>query len=82
MCHLGDFDSRGRSREARLAGLELADWAKVSLSKAVDASYSKPVGLTWSQLPLLSALVVLRPRKLLLGNSRAEQSHITCGGDS
>lgn len=82
MCHLGDFDSRGRSGEARLAGLELADWAKVSLSKAVDASDSEPVGLTWSQLLLLSALVVLRPRKPLLGNSRAEQSHITCGRDS
>lgn len=74
MRHLGDFDRRGRSREARLAGLEHADWTKVSPSKAVDASNSKPVGLTWSQLLLLSALVVLRARNLLLENSRA-QSH-------
>lgn len=76
MCHLGDFDSRGCSREARLAGLELANWAKVSASKAVDASNSKPVALPWSQLLLLSALVVLRPRKLLLEKSRAQSQNL------
>lgn len=64
---LGDFDSRGRSREAWLAGLELADWAEVSLAEAVEACNSESVGLTWSQLPLLSALVVLRHWQLPLG---------------
>lgn len=58
--HLADFDTRGRSREARLAGLELADRAEVSLAKAVDACDSEPVGLTWSQVLLLPALIVLK----------------------
>lgn len=66
MCHLGDSDSRGRSREAGLAGLELADWTEGPLSETVDSSDSEPVGQTWRQFLLLSALVVLRPRELLL----------------
>ena len=66
MRHLGDFDSRGRSREAGLAGLELTDWAKVSLVEAVDACHSEPVGLTRSQLLLFPALIVQRAGQLLL----------------
>lgn len=67
ICHLGNLDSRGRSRETRLTGLELTDWAEISLVKAVDACNSEPVCLTWSQLLLLPALVVLRPWQLPLG---------------
>lgn len=66
MCHLGDSDSRGRSGEPRLAGLELADWTEGPLSETVDSSDSEPVGQTWDQFLLLSALVVLWPRELLL----------------
>ncbi len=68
--HLGYFDSRWRSRETRLAGLKLADWAEVSPTKAVNACNSEPVGLTWSQLLLLSALVVLRSGQLSLEESK------------
>lgn len=70
ICHLGNFDSRGRSWEARLASLEFADWAEFSLAKAVEACNSEPVSLTWSQLPLLSVLVVLRPGQLPLWKSK------------
>lgn len=70
-CHLGDPDSRGRSRETGLTGLELADWAEDSKSKAVDAGDSEPVGQTRRQFPLLSALVVLGPRKLPLWEQRS-----------
>lgn len=74
LSHLGDSDSRGRSRESRLAGFELTDWTEVSLSKAVDASDSEPVGLTWTQLLLLPALVVLRPWQLLLEEAHIERT--------
>lgn len=78
LLHLANFDSRGSSREAGLACLKLADWAVVSLTKTVDACHSEPVGLTWSQLLLLPALVVLRPRQLsmeggLNGRKRMER---------
>lgn len=68
LCYL---DSRGRSRETRLAGLELSDWAEVSLAKDIDACDPEPVGLTWTELLLLSALVVLRPWQLPLVEKKA-----------
>lgn len=61
--HLADPDSRGRSGEAGLAGFELTAGAEVSLTEAVDSCHPEPVRLTGKQLPPLSALVVLRPRR-------------------
>lgn len=75
--HLCNFDSRGCSGETRLAGLELTDRAEVSLTKAIDACDSEPVGLTWSQFLLLPALVVPRPRKLPLEESKGPSEDVS-----
>lgn len=89
--HLADPDSRGRSGEAGLAGLELTGGAEVSLTEAVDSCHSEPVRLTRKQLAPLPALIVLRPRRPpagrgLMGNDRrreqeneeAERRHALC----
>lgn len=64
--YLGDLDRRGCSGKAGLAGFELAGRAEVSLTAAVDACYSEPVGYTWTQLLLLPPLIVLRPLQIHL----------------
>lgn len=64
--YLGDLDRRGCSGKAGLAGFELAGRAEVSLTAAVDACYSEPVGYTWTQLLLLPPLIVLGPLQLNL----------------
>lgn len=69
--HLCDFNSRGGSRKTRLAGLELADRAKVSFPKAVDGCDPEPVSLTWKQLLLVSAPVVMWSRQPPLQESQA-----------
>lgn len=66
MSHLGDFDSRGRSGEAGLAGFEVADGAKVSLTEAVQTRHPEPVRVTRDQILLVPALIVLRSRQLPL----------------
>lgn len=76
--YLANLDSRGRSREAGLAGLVLALGTEISLAKAVDGRHPEPVGDPWFKRVFLPAIVALLDPLLYLNRQILIEKHLNC----